>query len=215
MIEIFNYYIDRQYITENPFKGIKRKKKTLGRNIAFSKIQQEKIERYMLEHDRRFFYFTRFIYYGFIRPKELLSLKIKDIDLKGRSILISLDGAKGKRQENITINEKLAKIIEEMELGKYPKDFYIFSYDLQSGDKEWHRNRVSERHKEILKRLNLYNGQITLYSWKHTGVVNAYRAGADIKAIQRQCRHLDLNHTNIYLKSLGLEVNKTYLNIDY
>jgi len=48
----------------------------------------------------------------------------------------------------------------------------------------------------------------TLYSWKHSGVVAAYNAGVDIKTIQSQCRHQSLEQTDIYLKSLGLGINK-------
>ena len=61
-----------------------------------------------------------------------------------------------------------------------------------------------ERHKKILKELDLWGKDYTLYSWKHTGVVSAYKARIDIKSIQLQCRHYSLEQTDIYLKSLGL-----------
>jgi len=48
-------------------------------------------------------------------------------------------------------------------------------------------------------------------SWKHTGVVNAYKAGVDIKSIQRQCRHTAIDMTDNYLKSLGLYDNEEFL----
>lgn len=48
----------------------------------------------------------------------------------------------------------------------------------------------------------------TLYFWKHSGVIAAYKAGVDIKTIQSQCRHHSLEQTDIYLKSLGLGVSQ-------
>lgn len=53
----------------------------------------------------------------------------------------------------------------------------------------------------------------TLYSWKHTGVVNAYHAGIDIKSIQMQCRHHSIQQTDTYLKSLGFTDNEEILRI--
>jgi site-specific recombinase XerD len=49
---------------------------------------------------------------------------------------------------------------------------------------------------------------VTLYSWKHTGVVSAFQAGLNIKLIQELLRHHSLEMTDIYLKSLGLTINK-------
>jgi hypothetical protein len=39
---------------------------------------------------------------------------------------------------------------------------------------------MSERHKNIIDKLE-FDNRCTLYSWKHTGVVMAYKAGVDIK----------------------------------
>ena len=65
---------------------------------------------------------------------------------------------------------------------------------------------MGERFRKLIKALNL-GKDYTLYSWKHSGVVVAYKAGIDIKTIQSQCRHKSLEQTDIYLKSLGLSMN--------
>lgn len=49
---------------------------------------------------------------------------------------------------------------------------------------------------------------VTLYSWKHIGVVRAFQAGLNIKLLQELLRHHSLEMTDIYLKSLGLTINK-------
>lgn len=95
-----------------------------------------------------------------------------------------------------------------MRLEKYPPTFYLFSRELLPGKIEVARNRVSERHHDALIAANLYNGELTLYSWKHTGVVNAYRAGASIEWLQKHLRHSDLKDTVVYLKSLGLMLDE-------
>jgi integrase len=65
---------------------------------------------------------------------------------------------------------------------------------------------MGSRFRKLTRDLNL-SKDYTLYSWKHSGVVAAYKAGIDIKTIQSQCRHQSLEQTDIYLKSLGLNVN--------
>ncbi|MEN7551857.1 hypothetical protein AAG747_28330 [Rapidithrix thailandica] len=89
-----------------------------------------------------------------------------------------------------------------------PKQHYLFGADkMKPGPDSLLRVRVTERHIKVLRHLEIYDGLVTLYSWKHTGVVNAYRAGVDIKTLQSQLRHHSLEMTDIYLRSLGMVLN--------
>lgn len=54
-----------------------------------------------------------------------------------------------------------------------------------------------------------------LYSWKHTGAVNAYRSGIGIKQLQRLLRHSTVQMTDIYLKSLGLKTDPNIENYSW
>jgi len=66
---------------------------------------------------------------------------------------------------------------------------------------------MSMRHRDILISLGL-DADHTLYSWKHTGVVQAYKNGVNIKSLQLQCRHYSIAQTDEYLKTLGIFENK-------
>ncbi|RFS16833.1 tyrosine-type recombinase/integrase [Emticicia sp. C21] len=57
--------------------------------------------------------FTRFIFYSFIRPKELLNLQVKDIDLTTRTIKVKSDVSKNKRTETVPILKPLLSLIIE------------------------------------------------------------------------------------------------------
>lgn len=61
----------------------------------------------------------------------------------------------------------------------------------------------------------MWDGELTLYSWKHTGNVRAYEAGVDILTIQEQNRHHNLAMTEVYLRSLGLRVKRELLDKDW
>jgi integrase len=64
-------------------------------------------------------------------------------------------------------------------------------------------NYFSNKHREILRRLN-FSTDFALYSWKHTGAKAMATKTGNVKELQMQLRHHDLNTTDIYLKSLGI-----------
>ncbi|MEO0473778.1 MAG: tyrosine-type recombinase/integrase, partial [Bacteroidota bacterium] len=197
--------VKREYIKVNPAKGIKDLPTKSTSHIPFTPEEQEILEKWLKQHNKQLYYFTRFIYYAFIRRIELCRLKVNHVDLKNRVILVRSMNAKNKKQMPVEIVDPLAEVIEEMELSKYPGNHLIFSKKLLPGTDPIWPNRVSEAHKRALEATNLYNGELTMYSWKHTGNCNAYRAGADIIWIQHQNRHYSLQETEIYLRSMGFD----------
>jgi hypothetical protein len=56
---------------------------------------------------------------------------------------------------------------------------------------------------KVLKRLD-YKDDYTLYSWKHTGVVKAWKAEMIQAAIQTQMGHMNTVSFRVYIKSLSL-----------
>ncbi|MEO0474141.1 MAG: tyrosine-type recombinase/integrase [Bacteroidota bacterium] len=199
--------VKREIIRINPGKGIKDLPTKSISNVPFTKEEQAILEKYLRERDPQLYYFTRFIYYAFIRRVELCRIRVNHIDLKNRVILVRSMNSKNKKQMPVEIVDPLAEIIEEMNLSQYPGNHLLFAKGLKPGlDKIW-PNRVSERHRRALEATDLYNGELTMYSWKHTGNCNAYRAGADIIWIQHQNRHHSLEDTEIYLRSMGLRMN--------
>lgn len=77
-------------------------------------------------------------------------------------------------------------------------------------------NYATSEHKQVLKELEIYKERITtLYAWKHTGNIHAYLAGMDIKMIQRINRHKSLATTEIYLKKIGLFLDRAIFDFAY
>jgi integrase len=137
------------------------------------------------------------------------------VDLPIKIINIPSSVSKNGKQQSVTITAPLAKAIEKMKLQKVNLEWKLFSRDLLPGPVEIFRNRVSERHRRALDAIGITGRDVTLYSWKHTGVVNAFRAGLDIKKLQSHLRHHSLEMTDIYLKSLGLVIDKELENKEW
>jgi integrase/recombinase XerD len=208
---LINAMIEREWILKNPFKKIKAKETTIGRNLAYTDDEREKLKNLLYEKDRDMYYFSQIMYYCFIRRSELARLRIGDIDLTNFTITIPADVSKNKTQESVVIPVGLEPVLKEMELHKYGKSDYIFGYKLKRSFEVYSNvNHISTRHNKFVKKLNI-SSEKGLYSWKATGVITAYYATKkDIYSVMRQLRHRSLETTIIYLKTLGLTQNDVF-----
>jgi len=209
----FNCFIDREWISKNPFRTVKKKQQTIGRNHAFNDQEKKMLENYFKKHQPRLYYLTQIMYYCYIRRTEMLSLQVKHVDMINKTITIPGANAKNRSQESVVIPVGLEPVIEAMKLHSFHPEDYLFGRRLQTCSRRNHGpNYLSEKHNTIVKKLGI-DPQKGLYSWKHTGVCKAYYlTGKDVYAIMRQLRHRDFNTTQIYLKSLGLIQNDVFRN---
>lgn len=210
----FNYLVEREIIERNPFKKIKKVQQSQStRNIAFSEMEFIKLNKYLREHHLRLYYFNMFIYYGALRQKEIAMLKIKDIDFVNQNIFIGSDVSKNKKSESVVITENFMKIIKEMNLEMYPKDYYIFSYGCMPGATFNNAfDKLSVKTKKIIRQLDI-DEACTQYSYKHTSILRLYTATRhNIYAVSRHCRHYSIVVTQNYLKSLGFVDNSAVRN---
>ncbi|MFA6923581.1 MAG: tyrosine-type recombinase/integrase [Bacteroidales bacterium] len=206
---LFNNLIERDVIKENPFVKLKKQKEVKSlQNIAYTTKEIEKIKKEILKTDKELWLFIQFIYYCFMRPNEIRLLKIENIDLKKRKIFIPAAISKNCKEGYLDIPAPLFDSLKISKILKGKNNYYLFCGKTQEIPVS--KNVMSRRHRIIIDELG-FGSNYTLYSWKHTGVVQAYNAGVDIKSIQRQCRHSSIEMTDNYLKSLGLYENEAFL----
>ncbi len=143
--------------------------------------------------------FVEFMFYTFIRPKELRSLRAGDILMDDAEIRVRAEISKNKKTQFVAIPDVFLPRLS-------------FVYDLAPGahiftnlatGKPWSKNAMYERHKRFLEELG-YGEGYTLYSWKHTGAVMLAKAGVSIKEIQLQMRHHSIDQTDQYLRQMGI-----------
>lgn len=185
-------------------------------NYPYNDYEKAAIEAHLVENDYSLYLLTRFIFYGFLRPKEIRGLEVRDIDLRNKTIRIRKEVSKNRRAGVIPLVKPLYDLIIQEGLTRYPAHFRIFGYNLKPGERKASPNLASNRHTSALKTLGLYRERETvLYSWKHTGNCLAYLAGMDIRLIQAINRHKSLQTTEIYLRKLGIFLNKQAYEISY
>lgn len=205
---IFNKAKQRDYIENNPFENLKLPKKVItSKNKAYSHYEIAMVKK---EANEFIWLICQFIYYTYIRPIEITRLKVKNVLLDADKILITADDSKNSKSAYIAIPKSLKKLLIAYGIKNYPGHYYLFSRFEQPSETKLSKNHLAKEYKKITKKLD-FDKDLTLYSWKHTGVVFAYKNGVDIKAIQLQCRHHSVSQTDTYLKSLGFMDNDEFM----
>ena len=205
---LFNGLVDRDIIGSSPFSKIKKMKENKSyQNLAFNEKDISELKKTIETEAPKLWVFIQFIYYCYLRPAELRMLKNENIDLAARKIFIPAQISKNGKDDYVDIPSPFYPALINL-LSHSDKRSHIFP-GTQEG-KPIAQNTMTSLHKTFLQKLG-FDNRYTLYSWKHTGVVMAYKAGVDIKSIQRQCRHHSIEMTDNYLKSLGLYNNEAFL----
>jgi integrase len=130
--------LEWEIIENNPAHNIKNLATTETRKyIPFTHEEKARIREYFFLNHYRYYVILMLIYHAGIRPKEVLALKIKDIDLRNRIITIlpdiELENSKTKTIREIPINNELLPFLRELQLEKYPRDYFVFGSPGEKG----------------------------------------------------------------------------------
>lgn len=210
---LFDYFKRKEIIAVNPCERIEPIKTSNGKNIAYLPHQQKELLDYSKKHHPQLYLVSQFMYYTLARTNELASMRVGDIDLANKKIYLRSEDSKNREQRHITIPPQLYKIIQQSGIMDAPAQHYIFSgLQFTPGTRRADTKRIGQFYRErILNKLKYPSGY-TLYSWKHTGVISAYRAGLSRAAIRMQTGHKSSQSFEAYLFSLGLFENTEVLN---
>lgn len=187
---------------KNPFDEIKK--------FSDDSIPQKPIKKGMLvlikskceKTDPQLWLAAQFLYYCFIRPKELRFLKIADIDFFEGKITINSEFSKNRKTRIVDINKLfLEDLINKYKLHDCNPNNYIFTINGTPGLKQIGKNYFWEHFNKIRQELNIPNDYI-FYAFKHTGNVAALKAGANIHDLKNQNGHSSIAITETYLRSM-------------
>lgn len=143
---------------------------------AFTRKEIERLKIYLKKNDPYLYYFMSVAAYSFLRPVEVLRLKVKDIDLNNWTISVE---TKTDNLEIIPIINTIRPIFEGFELHKYNKDDYVFTKHEHPGKWETKLERykvgyIAKKFKKTREILNL-DFENTLYGMRHTFAIDLYK----------------------------------------
>jgi integrase len=191
-------------IKENPLAEVDylpEKESTL-----FEPLTQEEIERIvpaLIEFNPRFYLYTRFIAYEFIRPWHIARLKAGDITYSKDHIHVADETTKNRRSTYKQLLQPIKAMLQEMGYDNLPGTYYLFSdKNFEPGNRLY--QNLSIRAAEHWKRIVIDGLGINkkMYALKHTSsqyYVNE-NDKADMNFLQHHMEHHSLTQTEIYLQ---------------
>lgn len=210
-------------LEHSPATGIDSLKVNPAKPFKAPTNDEKALIRQTLEmHYPNFFRMVMVVYHTGIRPSEVLSLQIRDLDRVDRRFNIipedSRDNSKTNTVREVPINAHLWKLLEQMNLHEYPGNYYIFGgpgkknsrkYGSQYTDSHYfpseipiNGNMAGKLWKKLIKE-PVKNGGLGLtcdmYGLKHKGAEDKKRAGISIDAMQKMYGHSKREMTERYL----------------
>lgn len=219
---IFYEGLDLGYFKTNPFGEI-RNLKTV-KKLANTPPTDEEMKLICEELKLKnygFYIFFMLIYHCGIRPKELILLKIKDLDFETQYIKIQEENAKNDKFRKVPMVGNVYDLLKNYK--GLDDDFFVFGTWLKNGgqhsQKNWFkpnkyklkRDTPNRQWKKLIKDGLGINKN--LYSGKHKGADDKLEAGMDIKTICSIFGHSETSMTERYTHSLTekrLEESKKY-----
>lgn len=206
---LFNWMIEHDFISDNPFDRIKRKPKKLTKKKRRILTDHElnMLFEYLGKNNTNYLCMALLCYCCFLRPKEIVSLKCNDIDLIKQVVHIRSEIAKNDNDSFRTIPDVIVPILRNLELSN--GGLYIFSGSGSDTPYEFSPGRTQVCSRKIAKYWDTYvrpacgfNQDLQFYSLKDSGVTKMLTEKIPINLVQKQADHSSVAMTAIYVGDL-------------
>jgi integrase len=174
--------------------------------------QREIIINHIKNANRNYYRFISVLYACTIREKEILGLRISDLNKVQQSFTIRKEISKTKVERNAVIPNSLMILLSEMNLHSYPADYFIFSKDFSPGERMLHSNSARSPWKRMVK--DGLGFDVDLYGLKKLGGNDLVELGIDktgsnlLQIARQQMGHASDQMTEVYTQKHREIVNK-------
>ncbi len=199
---------EKGFIADNPVEKTKKLNEDAKQRDALSTEELGRLQRYLAEHNRHFLLACMMEYYCFIRPEELCSIRIRDIEIKAQRVRISAEAAKNRKEQWVGVNERVLRMMIDLGVFSHSGDEFLFggrdfmpSMKMQSG-------RIFREEFAKVRRVLGFPSSYMFYSLKDSGIRDLANAEGIVVA-RDQARHSDVATTNKYLKAANFVHEET------
>jgi len=201
---LFNWMKEKQYISDNPFEGIRKKSnrghKKNRRNLTEDEIRSIMV--YLQQENPRYLAACLMCYCCLMRPNEIVQLRCNDIDLEKQTVRVRSEIAKNDNTSYRTIPNAMMPFVRCLDLSH--KDWYVFGddnceYSFRPSNRLMCSRKVARYWNEHVRRPLKLPMEAKFYSLKDSGVTNMLSEGIPISFVQQQADHSSVAMTAIYL----------------
>jgi integrase len=191
------YKYDPSWIQINPCGHIDLVRVRSTVHEPYEKYALKELFKYLKTYDQNLYRFCKLFMYLGIRPAEAVKMKVGDINLDAGTFYIPAANEK-------TGTRKLKPIVDfmvfELEyLRNYPMHYYIFTTSGKPGEVSTNRDYYTRQFQEVKKQLKI-PPQFTMYSLKHTFIVELDKQGIPHREIMKITGHKTLQALQAYLQ---------------
>jgi integrase len=204
---LFNWMIQFNYISINPFEHIKKIPKKLIHKTreCLNEYQRQQLKEFLVsEGNNNYLVMCLLCYYCFIRPNEISLLRVRDIDINNQLVLVSEKIAKNDKGSYRTIPDVMMEYVRELDLNQ-PPNYYLFSmdehYKFIPGERRAEGREIARYWSDVIRVQLKWPKQLQFYSLKDTGITNMLADGVAPNFVQGQADHSNLKVTSIYAVS--------------
>ncbi len=195
-----SYLMERGFLTIDPcfrFQNLKIKGYTKERTVIPDGVMLQ-IREYLERNNRHFLLACYLTHYMCIRPKELSRMLVGDIDMRNNTITLQGDQTKNHETATITMPQKVARLMIDLEIFKAHGGCYLFSDGFKPGEKRKSEKQFRDYWTKHIRKDLGFSPRYVYYSLKDTGITNMLRSGVDPITVRDQARHSSLVITNTY-----------------
>lgn len=202
--------IDEERIKFNPADGIRNE--TAEQTAPYKRLtddEKERLARFLLEKAPAYFELLMFVYQAGIRPKELLLLRVNDINLLRREILVRPEVAKTNRSRIVPLADDLMDILIGRNITQLQPNWFLFSKDeFKPGPKPYYRSAAGRWWRNmVIKELGI---DCKMYSLKHRGADDKILAGIPLDVLKELYGHSSEQMTRRYAEAI-MDKNRQHI----
>lgn len=198
-----DWMAERGYVESNPAEKTKKMMEQKKQRQPMTADMLGQLTSYLKDRSPEFLLACMMEYYTFIRPHELLHVRISDISLKDMTVFVPAYVSKSKRDCKVSINETILKMMLDMDVFSHPGDHYLFGRDFRPSAKKGPDDLFNKEWAKVRKALK-WSYDIKFYSLKDSGIRDLSN-DAGVVIARDQARHTDITTTNKYLQGRDLE----------
>lgn len=189
---VFNWGISKNYLHENPCKGIKKPKLTEKLPLFFSEAEFYILLKSIDDIDLK--ELIHFAVLTGIRQSDLISLRWYQINFKNHTLTLDnrYSQTKSRKVHVLPLNLTALQILTERQQRSNYSDF-IFTYNKRPIKQHY----ISHKFKKLIKRAKL-NPQLTFHNLRHSFGSWLVQKGVPIYQVSKLMTHSDLRVTQIY-----------------
>ena len=196
---LFRSLVSKGLVPRNPFAAFKGKQREAKRRVTIPKQDRRRILNYFLKRGmKEYVAMIRLCFKYLVRPKEILMLRIGDIDFEGGLLRIPPDVSKNHTERTIALGYDVLKYFRELLEQDYSSDTYIFSTDFKPGERLYTTKNTFSTWQRMRKQLSMPDSY-HFYSLKDTGITEMLESGMPSKFVKDLAGHHSLSMTERYL----------------